>query len=375
MQTPFIFHSVNRWLPLTANWIYEQAKIWDFSQQLVLADQMVEPIPEKPEVKFRNAFNPSIFQKFSSRVISSGNDMFRAIELGRVKDSPKVLLSHFGNRGYADLGLKSDKHIVRFYGYDLHRLPHEDPEWLVKYARLFDEANEFWVEGPYMKNQLIEMGLSPSKLKVLPIGTNVRSTDFRVREPSDSFHVLIAGAFKEKKGIREALEACIYLLEGGTTIQVHLVGNEINATEFDRQYALEIRELLGHKILKDRLIHYGITSKETLQEIALKCHVALLPSRWAKNRDCEGGYPILFLDIMATGLPVISTNHCDIPFVINSKNGVIAKKNDSLSLAQEMQSFMNSEDLSERSKAARKTVEEKFDWEVLQQEYKEAVLP
>lgn len=301
--------------------------------------------------------------------------MFRAIELGRVKDSEKVLLSHFGNRGFMDLGLKSDKHIVRFYGYDLHRLPHEDPEWLVKYAQLFEEADEFWVEGPYMKEQLVEMGLLASKLRVLPIGTHAQNTAFSVREPTEIYHILLAGAFKEKKGIREALQACIHLLEGGADIHLHLVGNEINATASDRQYAIEIRELLNHEMLKKRLIHYGITSKETLQEIALKCHVALLPSRWAQNRDCEGGYPILFLDVMATGLPIISTNHCDIPFVVNSKNGIISKRDDALSLAHEMQSFLASGDLSKKSGEARKTVEEKFDWQVLQHQYQEAIHP
>ena len=35
--------------------------------------------------------------------------------------------------------------------------------------------------------------------------------------------------------------------------------------------------------------------------------------------DCEGGAPIVLLDAQATGLPIISTKHCDIPDEVSHK--------------------------------------------------------
>lgn len=342
-------------------------------QQQVLADQMVQPYPEKPNVDFRNAFSPNVLQKIQQKVAPVKHDIFRAMSIGKKQTSAKWLLSHFGNRGYYDLGLKVDRHIVRFYGYDLHRLPQEDPIWKERYATLFSRAHAFWVEGPFMQQQLMEMGLSQEKITVLPLGVNCASIHFETRmwpEKDQPLNLLIAGTFKEKKGVVEALETCKLLLKGGMNLQVHLVGNELNATPNDVIYSQKVFDELASPALQKVVKHHGLVSRSDLQAIARKCHLGLLPSRFSNNGDCEGGYPVLFLDVMATGLPLVSTKHCDIPFIIDKDCGILVEKADPYALASTIsQMAQNPEQLASLSDAARQKVSQSFDWPKLQKRY------
>ncbi len=80
--------------------------------------------------------------------------------------------------------------------------------------------------------------------------------------------------------------------------------------------------------------------------------------------DCEGGAPIVLLDAQATGMPTISTNHCDIPDeVIHGNTGLLCKERDSSSIAQAIKTFykMNQKEYNRYAKNARKHIEESYD--------------
>jgi len=56
--------------------------------------------------------------------------------------------------------------------------------------------------------------------------------------------------------------------------------------------------------------------------------------------DCEGGAPIVLLDAQATGMPVISTTHCDIPEeVVHNKTGLLCPEKNIIALAEAMKFF------------------------------------
>jgi colanic acid/amylovoran biosynthesis glycosyltransferase len=48
----------------------------------------------------------------------------------------------------------------------------------------------------------------------------------------------------------------------------------------------------------------------------IKVQCLFNPSQWSEDGDCEGGAPVILLDAQARGLPVIATQHADIPFVV-----------------------------------------------------------
>jgi colanic acid/amylovoran biosynthesis glycosyltransferase len=46
--------------------------------------------------------------------------------------------------------------------------------------------------------------------------------------------------------------------------------------------------------------------------------VFVSPSVTAFDGDTEGGAPVAIIEMAASGMPVVSTRHCDIPFVVGS---------------------------------------------------------
>ena len=80
--------------------------------------------------------------------------------------------------------------------------------------------------------------------------------------------------------------------------------------------------------------------------------------------DCEGGAPIVLLDAQATGLPIISTKHCDIPDeVSHKKSGFLADEKNNEQLSKYIKKFyrMSSLEYIAFSKNARNHIEKNYD--------------
>jgi colanic acid/amylovoran biosynthesis glycosyltransferase len=73
---------------------------------------------------------------------------------------------------------------------------------------------------------------------------------------------------------------------------------------------------------------------------------------------------VVLLDAQATGMPVISTTHCDIPSeVIDGETGLLAPERDVGGLAEHIRRFyaMDASEYQGFCKRARKHVEEQYD--------------
>ena len=65
-------------------------------------------------------------------------------------------------------------------------------------------------------------------------------------------------------------------------------------------------------------------------------HIFIAPSKTDPiTGETEGGAPTVLIEAQATGMPVIASDHADIPeIVINEKSGLIFKENDTNQLAE-----------------------------------------
>jgi colanic acid/amylovoran biosynthesis glycosyltransferase len=91
-------------------------------------------------------------------------------------------------------------------------------------------------------------------------------------------------------------------------------------------------------------------------------HLLLAPSVTASDGDVEGGAPVTLIEAQATGLPVVSTFHCDIPeVVVDGKTGLLAPERDVSELARHLLILdRHSERLSEMGAAGRRHVEANY---------------
>jgi colanic acid/amylovoran biosynthesis glycosyltransferase len=226
------------------------------------------------------------------------------------------------------------KHVVTFYGYDVNRLPAVFPKWKARYRALFRLANLFLCEGTHMAQCLIELGCPADKVKVQHLGVEIDKIVFapRSRAPESPLRVLIAASFREKKGIPCALQA-LAKVRPEVPVEVTIIGDATSHPKDQREKA-KILATVAETRLNDCTRFLGYQPHDVLWQEALSHHVFLQPSLTASDGDTEGGAPVTLIEMAASGMPIVSTRHCDIPgIVLNGETGLLAEERNANELA------------------------------------------
>jgi len=320
-ETIRVIHNFPIWLPQTQTWMYNQAKNLPKSIDLHIVCERTRNLEQfsLPNIHCLEAESKAGF--YWEKVLRNLKLRQRTNFLSQITRLVKadIVHNHFGDIGWTYLNsVRSTgvKHVVTFYGYDVNRLPTEDKKWLERYQELFNQADAFLFEGPFMAQQVIGLGCPLEKAKVHHLGIEVAAISFKPRlwQPGETFRVLIAGSFIEKKGIPYALEA-LAQVQRALSIELTIIGdaNSQRHSQFEKRRILEILDRSGLKP-KTRLL--GYQPHKVLFDEAYQHHLFILPSVTASNGDTEGGAPVSVIEMMATGMPVVSTSHCDIPEVV-----------------------------------------------------------
>ena len=364
-----IIQSAPVWLPQTQTWMFEQLRALPSEFECHVCCERIENLDQFPMDHVHcHADLPAWRRLYDKRLRALGlrphlSHLASLAERGEAQ----ILHSHFGQTGWADrkiarrLGLR---HVVTFYGYDLSYLPQQDARWRDRYRELFSGVDLVLCEGSHMAATLEGLGCPSDRLRVHHIGIDTQRFVFRprVRERRDPLRVLIAATFTEKKGISLALEALARIdggegIDGSVPLEVTLIGDSSGGrNDAEKVRILDTVERLGFA-RKVRWLGYQPHSV-FLQE-AYDHHVYLSPSITARDGDCEGGAPVGLIEMAATGLPVVSTRHCDIPEVIeDGVGGLLADEGDVAGLVAHLRELMaNPRHGVELARAARARIE------------------
>ncbi|MBA2665307.1 MAG: glycosyltransferase [Bradymonadaceae bacterium] len=274
-----------------------------------------------------------------------------------------IVLAHFGNLGreaqmLRDMGALDARLVTVFHGYDMSVFPREKGPRV--YDRLFGHGELFLPISEHWRALLVEMGAPERRLGVHRMGIDCKRFAFAERAPDADgiVRIVTIGRLVEKKGVEYAIRAIAQLVEHHQNIEYVVVGDgPLN----DGLQAL-IDELDVGKFV--RLV--GWMGQGEIVALLASQHLLLAPSVTAANGDKEG-IPVVLMEAMAMGLPVVSTLHSGIAELVeDGMSGYLVAERDVDALAERLEALVcDPARWPAMGRAGRAMVEREFDVEVL----------
>ncbi|MBW2606221.1 MAG: glycosyltransferase [Deltaproteobacteria bacterium] len=274
-----------------------------------------------------------------------------------------VIHCHYGKNGlrgsfYREIGAIRGKLLVTFHGYDI-------TEYMQRYGphvydRLFEKADLFLPISDNWKRRLIEKGCPTEKIQTHRMGIDCEKFRFAPRRSPDRgpVRLITIARLVEKKGVEYGIRAIAEMLKRRRDIEYLIVGDG------------PLRPILENLILNlnvngaVKLI--GWKSQEELLDILKDSHIMLTPSVTGDGGDQEG-IPVVLMEAMAMGLPIITTIHSGIPELVqDGKSGFLVPERDVKSLVEKISYLLdNSEGWSKMGTTGRAFVDEHYNIKTL----------
>ncbi|WP_162340644.1 glycosyltransferase [Cyclobacterium salsum] len=219
--------------------------------------------------------------------------------------------------------------IVHFHGFDasVKEIISNNRE---PYIELFKTAKSIIVVSETMKQDLVNLGANENKIKKIIYAPN--SKFLNISPDYHSKQIVAIGRFVEKKAPYLTLMAYKLAKEKCPELKIKFIGDgPLLSICKDLAESLHIKDVSFTGVLNLNEIHNVITNSF--------CFIQ--HSKKAFNGDKEGT-PVSILEAMASGLPIISTNHAGIPeVVIDGQNGFIVEEGDIETMAEKMIQLFN----------------------------------
>lgn len=249
--------------------------------------------------------------------------LYYAVSYLHVLEDCDILICHFGPMGVLGTCLKGlgyqGKVVTFFHGFDVssYLKGREGP-----YRRLFREGDLFLPISQHWMSRLLTMGCPEGRTMVHHMGIGVDKFEFKERQRAagSPTTLLTVGRLVDKKGHEAALRVVARLLRSSRNVEYLVVGDGPLRPRLERMAAE-----LG---IAGRVTFTGPIDDEALLRTYGRSHIFLLPSVTSESGDMEG-IPVVLMEAMAMGLPVVSTLHSGIPeLVTNGESGFLVPERD-----------------------------------------------
>jgi len=240
------------------------------------------------------------------------------------------------------------------HGSDLHRDRHMLREKVAEAAFVIPISN-------YNKEMIIEECGQQVEDKVIVIHCGVDTQVFQPcpekaqhRQSTSPFNILCIGTLHEVKGQTYLIEACRLLHERGVDFGCHFVGDGPDMATLTKQVTR-----LG---LTERICFHGRRTREDIAEMLQKADVLVAPSVPTKNGRREG-IPVVLMEAMASGVPVIASSISGIPELVkDGHSGLLTPPHDAQLLADAIERLYHDPALQQHLRTAgREKVVHEFD--------------
>jgi len=274
-----------------------------------------------------------------------------------------VVLCHFGTVGRTcqilrESGALQGPLATIFHGYDMSSVLDEKGDNF--YRRLLDQGELFLPISAHWKRALLEMGAPEDRICVHHMGVDPERFSFHTRTPDDDgqIRILSVARLVEKKGLEFGIRAVAQIAEEFPGVRYTIVGDGALRDEL---------EALAQRLGVDERVEFaGWKDRDEVVEALSEHHLLMTPSVVAEDGDMEG-IPVVLMEGMATGIPVVSTRHSGIPELVeDGESGLLADERDVDELAEHLRTLLDDPSMWERmGRRGRKIVENEFAVDVL----------
>jgi len=327
---------VGLYLPLTQTFIYEYLRKVKRFRSEVFTEEIhnldLFPLGSINLVKRTGA------EKVIDKILKpfAGHQILHDLKYLNLFGKKKIGLihAHFGWNAVRMLTIKGKMDIrlvTTFYGADMSVLPNQ-AYYKVAYQELFETGDLFLVEGNNMQNDLARLGCPREKIRIQHIGIDLDKFNSKTRtsvNEDETTIILMCSSFVEKKGIEIGIQAFERALDYFKNIELHIIGDGI--------LRKKLEDLIKDLRIDGKVKLFGYQNHEFYRAELNKAQIFMAPSFTASDGDSEGGAPTVLIEAQASGLPILSTYHADIPeVVLDGTSGFLVPEKDIDALAEKL---------------------------------------
>jgi colanic acid/amylovoran biosynthesis glycosyltransferase len=251
-----------------------------------------------------------------------------------------VIHVHFNNAIHpiidlTSIGYISPKCIITFHGYDAFL---ENPKSFIKKYGTFYKKNVIavTVNSKYLKSNIIELGINPDLISVIPIGLDTIKFKAKPKQinKSKTIKLITVGRLIQLKGQEYAIEAVKLLLESNYNVEYTIVGHGLNFNY--------LKELIQKYNLEDYVKFEGESSQQKIIQLLKSSDIFIMPSTYDNKTMRREAFGLVSIEAQAIGLPVIGFDSGGFPeTIINKKTGYTVKDRDVKAMVKKIRSLIN----------------------------------
>ncbi len=190
----------------------------------------------------------------------------------------------------------------------------------------------------FNKDKLIEAGVAAEKIFLVRCGVDPQEFKFLPKQEIDEVvNVCVVARLVHKKGIDVLIRAAHLLKNRGFKLKLEIAG--------DGPEAEELEQLAARLSIQDIVNFTGRIENKEIPGWFKEQDIFVLPARKDRNGDMDG-IPVVLMEAMSQGLPVISTTISGIPeLVLNEKTGITVAPENAEELADAIDRLSRNEKL------------------------------
>jgi len=179
----------------------------------------------------------------------------------------------------------------------------------------------------------------------------------RLKIEEDEKMIIFVGTLRPVKGIKYLIKAMKLIIKENENVKLMLVG--------DGEEREELESLVVELDLKDCVKFIGRVQNEEIPRYMIASDVFVLPS-------FSEGFPVVILEAMASGLPIVATKVGGLPEIVkDGENGFLVEPKNPEEIAEKVLLILKGDKLRERISENNKKKVKEYSWERVSEQIEE----